>query len=51
MRAIEGASGIWEMTWSFARPDGRVTFEWLDIEGQPGIRWRRVGGHSIFGQP
>jgi hypothetical protein len=39
------------MTWSFAGPDGRATFEWIRIDGQPGIRWRRIGGHAIFGEP
>ncbi len=51
VRRIEDAPGIWEMTWSFSGPDGRATFEWIRIDGQPGIRWRRVGGHSIFGEP
>lgn len=48
VRDIEGASGIWEMTWSFSGPDGRATFEWVEIDEEPGIRWRRIGGHSIF---
>lgn len=51
IRDVEGALGIWEMTWSFAGPDGRATFEWIDIDGEAGIRWRRVGGHAIFGEP
>ena len=51
IRNVEGAPGIWEMTWSFSGPDGRATFEWVEIDGQPGIRWRRVGGHAIFGDP
>lgn len=51
VRRVEGAPGIWEMTWSFAGPDGRATFEWADIEGQPGVPWRRIGGHSILGEP
>jgi hypothetical protein len=51
VRRVEGAPGIWEMTWSFAGPDGRATFEWVEIEGEPGVRWRRIGGHSIFGEP
>ncbi len=44
VKAVEGAPGIWEMTWSFSGPDGRATFEWVDIEGEPGVRWRRIGG-------
>lgn len=51
IRNVEGAPGIWEMTWSFSGPDGRATFEWVEIDGEPGIRWRRIGGHSIFGDP
>lgn len=42
---------MWEMTWSLAGPDGRATFEWVEIEGEPGIRWRRVGGYAILGGP
>jgi hypothetical protein len=48
---VEGAPGIWEMTWSFRGPDGRVTFEWVQIDGALAVRWRRIGGHSIFEQP
>jgi len=51
IRNVEGAPGIWEMTWSFSGPDGRATFEWVEIDGEPGIRWRRIGGHSFFGDP
>jgi hypothetical protein len=51
VRVVVNAPGIWEMTWSFAGPDGRATFEWIRIAGQPGIRWRRIGGHAIFGEP
>jgi hypothetical protein len=51
VRDVEGAPGVWEMTWSFAGPDGRATFEWVEIDGEPGIRWRRIGGHAIFGAP
>jgi hypothetical protein len=51
VRDVVGAPGIWEMTWSFAGPDGRATFEWVAIEGEPGVRWRRIGGHEVFGSP
>jgi hypothetical protein len=51
VRAVQGAAGVWEMTWSFSGPDGRATFEWVEIRGEPGIRWRRIGGHAIFGAP
>lgn len=46
VKRVQGASGIWEMTWSW--PDGRATFESIEIDGEPAIRWRRVGGHEIF---
>ena len=47
VKRVQGAPGIWEMTWSW--PNGRATFEWIQIDGEPAIRWRRVGGHEIFG--
>lgn len=51
VRDVEGAPGIWEMTWSFAGPDGRATFEWIRIDGEPAVRWRRIGRHEIFRGP
>lgn len=51
VKDVEGAPGIWEMTWSFSGPDGRATFEWVQIDGGLGVRWRRIGGHSIFTRP
>ena len=51
VKAVAGATGIWEMTWSFAGPDGRATFEWIEIGGERAIRWRRIGGHEIFRDP
>jgi hypothetical protein len=51
VKAVEGAAGIWEMTWSFSGPDGRATFEWTAVDGERAIRWRRVGGHGIFKDP
>jgi len=45
---VERAPGIFEMTWSFSGPDGRATFEWVEIDGQLAVRWRRIGGHEIF---
>lgn len=44
IRRVQAAPGIWEMTWSFSGPDGRATFEWVQIDGEPGVRWRRIGG-------
>lgn len=51
VKGVQGAPGVWEMTWSFTDPDGRATFEWVAIDGEPGIRWRRVGSHAIFARP
>ena len=39
---------MWEVTWSFTGLDGRATFEYIDIDGELGIRWRRIGGHEIL---
>lgn len=51
VKAVQSAAGVWEMTWSYAQPDGRATFEWCAIDGEPAIRWRRVGTHAIFTEP
>ena len=51
VKRVQGAPGIWEMTWSFAGPDGRATFEWIRIGDELGLRWRRVGGHGILKRP
>jgi hypothetical protein len=49
VKPVVGARGLFEMTWSFSGPDGRATFEWIDLDGEPAIRWRRIGGHRILG--
>lgn len=60
VKPVKGARGVFEMTWSFASPDGRATWEWieLEIEGPagsrtivPAVRWRRLGGHEVFRSP
>lgn len=51
VKPIAGAPGIFEMPWSFTGPDGRATFEWIEIDGEPAIRWRRVGGHRVLREP
>jgi hypothetical protein len=50
VNGIQGASGIFEMTWA---GDGRATFQYGRevIEGEPHVIWRRVGDHSIFRNP
>jgi hypothetical protein len=51
VKPMQGAPGIWEMTWEPA--DGRATFEFGStvIEGEVHIVWRRIGGHAIFASP
>ncbi len=51
VKHVTGTEGVFEMTWSFAGPDGRATFEWVMIGDEVGIRWRRIGGHAIFKNP
>jgi hypothetical protein len=51
VKGVKGAPGVWEMTWSFTDPDGRATFEWMKIDEEAGIRWRRVGSHGILASP
>ena len=57
VRGIQGADGVFEMTWSFSGPDGRATWEWVTVtdpaNGQRNraVRWRRIGGHAVFKNP
>jgi hypothetical protein len=51
VKQVQGTHGILEMTWSFAGPDGRATFELVTVEHELRVRWRRVGGHRIFRKP
>jgi len=30
---------------------GERTFEWVEIDHEPAIRWRRAGGHAVFSEP
>ena len=48
VKDVENAPGVLEMTWNFSGPDGRATFEWVTIDDNRGVRWRRIGGHAIF---
>lgn len=32
-------------------PDGRATFQYVEIAGEQAIRWRRIGGHEIVATP
>jgi hypothetical protein len=51
VKDVENAPGILEVTFNFAGPDIRATFEWVQIEGELGVRWRRIGGHRNFSKP
>ena len=51
VKHVQETASVYEMTWSFSGPDGRATFEWVVIDEDTGIRWRRIGGHSIFNNP
>lgn len=51
VKPVQRATGVWEMTWSMKRPDGRATWEWVQLDGEAAIRWRRIGDHSILGSP
>lgn len=51
IKAIRGVPGVWELTWSFSGPDGRATFEFIEIYGELAIKWRRIGDHRIFQEP
>ena len=48
---MKSAAGVWEMTWSFASPDGRATFELIHDEAGLILRWRRIGDHSVYKRP
>lgn len=48
---MKSASGVWEMTWSFASPNGRATFEFVQDDQGMIVRWRRTGDHSIDRKP
>lgn len=51
VKRMVNAGAVWEMTWSFRSPDGRATFEFVDIDGEVYLRWRRIGDHTIYAQP
>ncbi|HEY3717095.1 MAG TPA: hypothetical protein VGL39_21430 [Jatrophihabitantaceae bacterium] len=51
VKSVTNAPGILEMTWSFASPDGRATFELITVAGELRCRWRRVGDHDVFRSP
>lgn len=51
VRRMTQAPGIWEMTWSFASPDGRATFAFVQREGDVRVLWRRIADHGVYQRP
>ena len=45
------SSSFLRLSAGFTDPDGRATWEWVEIDGDVGVRWRRVGSHAIFRNP
>ena len=48
---LKGTGGICAVTWSFSGPDGRATFEFSTIDGEPCLVWRRIGRHDVYRRP
>jgi len=48
---LQEAGGICAVSWSFAGPDGRATFQFSVVDGEPVVVWRRIGHHNIYKQP
>jgi hypothetical protein len=44
-------SRVWSMTWHYRRPDGRATFEFVEVNGELLVQWRRIGSHEIYDAP
>jgi hypothetical protein len=51
VKSVQGAPGILEVTWSFASPDGRATFELVTVDDELRCRWHRIGDHDVFKDP
>jgi hypothetical protein len=51
VKSVRNAAGVLEMTWSFARPHDRATFEFINVDDDLRCRWRRVGDHAVFKRP
>lgn len=50
-KSISGAPGVFEMTWSFAGPDGRATWESITVTGVSGESAQQYGGGGSEGMP
>ena len=51
VKSVRSTHGVLEMTWSFASPDGRATFEFVTVDNKLAVQWRRVGDHDVFKNP
>ncbi len=60
VKPVQGATGVFEMTWSLSVPDGRATWQWDSIEvndtdgtitTRTSVLWRRIGLHAILAKP
>ena len=51
VKSVRDAAGVLEMTWSFAGPAGRATFEFVRVDDELRCRWRRIGDHAVFRRP
>ena len=48
---LKNTDRIMEMTWSFASPDGRATFQFERHDGERFCLWRRIGDHGVYTSP
>lgn len=48
VKPVKSVPGVWELTWSMNDPDGRATWEWARVDGQPAVRWRRIGDLGVL---
>jgi hypothetical protein len=51
IKPVQAAPGVFEMTWNFSGPDGRATFEFVQVDGNLAVRWRRIRDHRMLGSP
>jgi hypothetical protein len=48
---LQATADICAVTWSFAGPDGRATFQFTTVDGEPCLIWRRIGRHDVYRRP
>jgi hypothetical protein len=48
---LTAGGGVMEMSWSFASPDGRATFQLDRVDSEWVCVWRRIGDHDVFRSP